>query len=123
MGSLYLEAKPAFPIDTVFHTLPRIGSVLFYYHLLPCQPLSDVNTDAAVPGLNRGNVYRLKFPCPTSDLISVFDGTVGSFWKRQVTNLDESAALAQVRDLLLPRLVGNKLFIFSNLDTNKIGAG
>jgi len=38
VGSLYLEAKPAFPIDTVFHILPRIGSMLFCYHLLAANP-------------------------------------------------------------------------------------
>jgi len=121
-GSLYLEAKPAFPIDTVFHILPRIGSMLFFYHLLACQPLSDMNTDAAVPGLNRGNVYRLKFPCLTSDLISAFDSMVERFWKRQAANLDESAALAQVRGLLLPKLIGGELRLLSNLDTNKVEA-
>jgi len=81
-----------------------------------------MNTDAAVPGLNRGNVYRLEFPCPTSDLISVFDGMVGSLWKRQVASLDESGTLAQVRDLLLPRLIGGELSLFSKLDTNKVEA-
>ena len=77
--------------------------------VLACQPLSNMNADAAVPGLNRSNVYRLKLPCPTSDLISVFDGMVGRFWRRQATNLDESSALAQTRDLLLPRLIGDDL--------------
>ena len=109
VGSLYLEAKPAFPIDTVFYTLPRIGSMLFSYHLLACQPLKTMNTDAAVPGLNRSNVYRLQFPCPTSNLTSVFDDIVECFWKRQVANLDESDVLVQVRDLLLPRLIGDEL--------------
>ena len=120
VGSLYLEAKPAFPIDTVFHTLPRIGSMLFCYHLLACQPLSNMlsnmNTDAAVPGLNRGNVYRLEFPCPTSDLISAFDGMVGSLWKRQVASLDESGALAQVRDSLLPKLIDGGLRVKGSED-------
>ncbi|MCY3537070.1 MAG: restriction endonuclease subunit S [Cyanobacteria bacterium MAG IRC4_bin_6] len=116
VGSLYLEAKPAFPIDTVFHILPRIGSMLFCYHLLACQPLSDMNTDAAVPGLNRGNVYRLEFPCPPSDLISVFDDMVGSLWKRQGASLDESDALAQVRDLLLPKLIGGELQVKDSED-------
>ncbi len=111
VGSLYLEAKPAFPIDTVFYTLPRIGSMLFSYHLLACQPLRTMNTDAAVPGLNRSNVYRLQFPCPTSDLISAFDGMVGRFWRRQVVNLDESGALTQVRDLLLPKFMSGEVRI------------
>lgn len=57
--------KPVFPISTVFHTLSRIGSMLGLWHLLDCQPLSDMSADPAVPQLNRSNVYRLKFPCPT----------------------------------------------------------
>ncbi len=68
-----------------------------------------MNTDATVPGPNRSNVYRLQFPCPTSDLISAFDGMAERFWKRQVANLDESSVLAQTRDLLLPKLVGGEL--------------
>ena len=81
-----------------------------------------MNTDAAVPGLNRDNVYRLKFPCLTSDLISAFDSMVERFWKRQAANLDESAALVQVRGLLLPKLIGDELRLLSNLDTNKVEA-
>ena len=79
-----------------------------------------MNTDATVPRPNRSNVYRLQFPCPTSDLISAFDGMVGRLWKRQFTYLDESSVLAQIRDLLLPKLVGGELRIFSNLNANKI---
>ena len=116
VGSLYLEAKPAFPIDTVFYTLPRIGSMLFSYHLLACQPLKTMNTDAAVPGLNRSNVYRLQSPCPASNLISVFDDMVECFWKRQVANLGESDTLAQVRDLLLPKLIGGELRVKGSED-------
>ena len=111
VGSLYLEARPVFPIDTVFYTLPRIGSMLFSYHLLACQPLRTMNTDAAVPGLNRSNVYRLQFPCPTSDLISVFDDMAGCFWKQQVVNLSESGVLAQVRDLFLPKFISGEVRI------------
>ena len=111
VGSLYLAAQPVFPIDTVFYTLPHIGSMLFSYHLLACQPLRTMNTDAAVPGLNRSNVYRLQFPCPTSDLISVFDDMAGCLWKRQADALGESGALTQIRDLLVPNLISGKVTI------------
>ena len=73
--------------------------------------MSSMNTDPSVPGLNRSNVYRLQFPCPTSDLISAFDGMVGRFWKRQVANLDESSVLAQIRDLLVPKLIHGKVTV------------
>lgn len=75
-----------------------------------------MSADAAVPGLNRSNVYRFQFPCPTSDLISAFDGMVGRFCKRQAAKQDESGTLAQVRDLLLPKLIGSELRVKGSED-------
>ena len=122
VGGLYLEARSGFSINTVFYTLLRIGSMLFSYHLLARQPLRTMNTDATVPGLNRSNVYRLQFPCPTLGLISVFDIMVGYLGNRQVANLDESGTLVRLRDFLLPKLVGGGLRMFSKLDANEMGA-
>ena len=75
-----------------------------------------MNTDATVPRPNRSNVYRLQFPCPTSDLISVFDNMAWCFCKRQAAKLDESGTLAQVRDLLLPKLIGSELRVKGSED-------
>ena len=101
VGSLYWEDDPVFPIDTVFYVVPRIGSVLFAYHLLASLPLRDMNTDAAVPGLNRNNAYRLEFPLPSPELISAFEYISGALWKRRAKNLAETKTLTQTRDLLL----------------------
>ena len=111
VGSLYWEDDPVFPIDTVFYVVPRISSLLFSYHLLASQPLRDMNTDAAVPGLNRSNAYRLEFPNPGVEIISAFDEVTESIWKRRSRNLKETKDLIQVRDLLLPKLVPGKVRI------------
>ena len=109
VGSLYWEDGPAFPIDTVFYVVPRIGSILFSYHLLASYPLRDMNTDAAVPGLNRGNAYRLEFPQPASELISAFEDMAGALWKRRAENLKETETMTQTRDLLLPKLISGEI--------------
>lgn len=109
VGSLYWEDGPAFPIDTVFYVVPRVGSLLFSYHLLSVQPLKDMNTDAAVPGLNRGNAYRLEFPRPHEQLIQAFENLVAPLWKRRAANLKEVETLAQTRDLLLPKLMSGEI--------------
>ena len=109
VGSLYWEDGPAFPIDTVFYAVPRIGSILFSYHLLDSQPLADMNTDAAVPGLNRSNVYRLEFPLPTSDLMLAFEDVTGALWQRRAENLREIETLTQTRGLLLPKLMSGEI--------------
>jgi len=59
VGSLYWESRPFFAIDTVFYVKSRLP-LTYGYYLLQTLGLSDMNTDAAVPGLNRENVYRLK---------------------------------------------------------------
>ena len=109
VGSIYWEDGPVFPIDTVFYVVPRIGSLLFSHQLLASQPLRDMNTDAAVPGLNRGNAYRLEFPLPTSELISAFERIADGIWKRRGKNLEETKTLVQTRDLLLPKLMSGEI--------------
>ena len=109
VGSLYWEDDLVFPIDTVFYVVPRIGSVLFAYHLLATLPLRDMNTDAAVPGLNRNNAYRLEFPLPSPELISAFEYIGGALWKRRAKNLVETKTLTQTRDLLLPKLMSGEI--------------
>jgi len=59
VGSLYWEDLPFFPIDTVFYVKTQKPQTYCFY-LLQRLGLKDMNTDAAVPGLNRNNVYRLQ---------------------------------------------------------------
>lgn len=109
VGSVYWVDGPVFPIDTVFYVVPVIGSLLFNYHLLATLPLRDMNTDAAVPGLNRDNAYRLKLPLADSKLIAAFENVVGALWTRRTHNLKETMTLAHMRDLLLPKLMSGEI--------------
>ncbi|WP_138381166.1 restriction endonuclease subunit S [Luteithermobacter gelatinilyticus] len=109
VGSLYWEDRPVFPIDTVFYVVPKRASLLFCYQMLLSQPLADMNTDAAVPGLNRNNAYRLEFPWPGSSLADAFEGIAAPLWKQRSANLRELETLAQTRDLLLPKLMSGEI--------------
>ena len=68
-----------------------------------------MNTDAAVPGLNRNNVYRLTAPIPGNDLLSVFDGVVDTIRHKIFHNKQLSKTLTSIRDTLLPRLISGQL--------------
>lgn len=110
VGSLYWEQSPSFPIDTVFYVSP-LAPLPFCYHLLESLPLRDMNTDAAVPGLNRENVYRLEIASPPQVLREEF-----SVFSRKLRNQifafqNESRSLAQLRDTLLPKLISGELRI------------
>lgn len=108
VGSLYWEDRDFYPIDTVFFVKSR-QPMAFCYYLLQTLGLEGMNTDAAVPGLNRNNVYRLDVPVAKPEIIGAFDNFVG-LWRRKIAaNTEEIATLAATRDLLLPKLMSGEI--------------
>lgn len=108
VGSLYWEDRPFFPIDTVFYVIPKI-SLSFCYYLLQTLGLDNMNTDAAVPGLNRNNAYRLLFSCPDEAVLVAFSQITNILRRKIHTNLNNIQTLSSLRDTLLPRLMSGKL--------------
>lgn len=68
-----------------------------------------MNTDAAVPGLNRNNAYRLPVAWPGDRIRIAFDEQVTLLRQKIRGNADESRTLAQTRDLLLPKLMSGEI--------------
>ena len=108
VGSLYWEDQPFFPIDTVFYVRTAIPMTYCFY-LLKTLGLCDMNTDAAVPGLNRNNVYRLRVPFPDRSVLREFGEVVGVIRQRMYNNHQQAQTLATLRDTLLPRLISGQL--------------
>lgn len=108
VGSLYWEDQPFFPIDTVFYA--RSSAPMTYcFYLLKTLGLSDMNTDAAVPGLNRSNVYRLMVPHAPETVLSAFDDVTRVIRDSIFRNQQQAQTLATLRDTLLPRLISGQL--------------
>ncbi len=108
VGSLYWEDGPFFPIDTVFYVKPK-APLTFCFYLLQSLGLEGMNTDAAVPGLNRKNAYRLPVPWSHDSIRAAFDDIVASLRQTLRHNAEESRTLAQTRDLLLPKLMSGEI--------------
>ena len=110
VGSLYWEDSSFFPIDTVFYVKPKNNMTLVYaYSLLQTLGLNDMNTDGAVPGLNRNNAYRLGVVEVPGDLLLNFSKLIGSFREKLSTNKQETSSLLEIRDSLLPKLLSGDL--------------
>jgi type I restriction enzyme, S subunit len=106
VGSIYWEDKDSWPIDTVFYVEPKNEVDLsFYYYLLNTLGLDDMNTDAAVPGLNRNNAYRLKIPSFPADLMKSFANFTSDIHSMVFSKKEETKTLENLRDTLLPRLI------------------
>ena len=107
VGTLYWEDKNCFPIDTVFYVVPK-SPLVYCYYLLQTLGLEGMNTDAAVPGLNRNNVYRLgvAFEASAADAFA----NIGTVMRDAIGHRErESATLAATRDLLLPKLMSGEI--------------
>jgi type I restriction enzyme S subunit len=111
VGTVYWEDRPCFPIDTVFYVVPRTAPLIFCLYLLRSLGLTEMNTDAAVPGLNRSNAYRLSGPWGDKLAINGFDVIVSPMRQRMYAAEAESRTLRTIRDLLLPTLMSGKIQI------------
>ena len=109
VGSVYWVDNESFPIDTVFYVQTNGTSLVFCYYMLKKLKLHDMNTDAAVPGLNRNNVYRLLSIFPSENVLNFFDEQVSYLKKVQYSLRKEIQTLQKTRDTLLPKLLSGEL--------------
>ncbi len=114
VGSIFWEPGPFFAIDTTFYVKARRRLPLVYlWSLLKLLGLEGMNTDAAVPGLNRSNVYRLEVPAVPRPLIDAFGAVAGLLRQRIDLNDRERSVLSETRNYLLPRLMSGEVKIRS----------
>jgi type I restriction enzyme S subunit len=99
-----------FPIDTVFYVIPRV-ELTYCFCVLQHLGLERMNTDAAVPGLNRNNVYRLLVAVPPSEIRSEFDQRASAIRRHQHGRSLESLSLQEGREALLPKLISGEVRI------------
>lgn len=67
VGKVHLSTQPCWVSDTAFYIqFDSLEDANFTYYLLSTLGLEDMNTDAAVPGLNRDNAHRLIIKVPNT---------------------------------------------------------
>ena len=108
VGSLYWEGRPFYPIDTVFYVKAK-RPLTYCHQLLKTLGLHDMNTDAAVPGLNRENVYRLLVPDAPANVLAAFDASANALRNSIDHNEAQAQTISTLRDTLLPRLISGQL--------------
>lgn len=108
VGSVYWSSKDFYPIDTVYFINNQESNLYLYYVL---QNVQFINTDVAVPGLNRNMAYSREILTPSHAVLDSFLDEVKPI-RQQIEKLDEfNKKLAQARDLLLPRLMNGEISV------------
>jgi type I restriction enzyme, S subunit len=111
VGAVYWSEQGFFPIDTTFYVDLRKKSVPmeFAFYLLRHLGLERMNSDSAVPGLNRSNVLALEVRVPGQSALRQFHDDVRPLFLLRESLSTESAALARLRDALSPRLMSGEI--------------
>ncbi|SSK60148.1 restriction endonuclease subunit S [Klebsiella pneumoniae] len=110
IGTIYWEDGKFHPIDTVYYVATKEEIPLSYlYYLMKTLNLPSMNTDAAVPGLNRDNVYRLEVLKPTQSILNRFDNYIATIRNGIQKNNNTIVSLVGLRDTLLPKLLSGEI--------------
>ncbi|MCQ9367138.1 restriction endonuclease subunit S [Brevibacterium sp. 91QC2O2] len=112
VGATYWVNGPHYPIDTAYFvesSLPYSNELL--YRLVKTVDFTGLNSDSAVPGLNRDEAYSQPIMIPSSEQIGTISNLAASF-QASISAVDgESTALARTRDELLPLLMSGKITV------------
>jgi len=108
VGRIYWVKKNFWPIDTVYFISKEESNLFLYYAL---QNVAFINTDVAVPGLNRDMAYSREIIIPTDNILNLFLDEVEPI-HAQIEQLTEyNKKLVEARDLLLPRFMNGDLAV------------
>ena len=106
VGSVFLSADAFFPIDTAFYVRTGLPLLYVFYAL---REITFINSDVAVPGLNRSQAYLIPFLVPDGYLLSAFVEFVAPLLDEAGVLERKSANLRRTRDLLLPKLISDEV--------------
>jgi type I restriction enzyme S subunit len=108
VGSIYWASKNSYPIDTVYFINTEQSNLYLYYAL---QYVQFINTDVAVPGLNRDMAYSRHLLIPSETILQSFIDQAQTI-RQQIEKLAEfNTKLTDARDLLLPRLMSGEISV------------
>lgn len=101
VGTVHWSDDDFYPIDTTYYVVPKSKELRlrYVYYLLKALPLRHMNTDVAVPGLNRINALRLAVAIPSTSaqeriasILAAYDDLIENNLRR-IQLLEESARL------------------------------
>lgn len=67
------------------------------------------STSSIATAVNSQTIKSIEFPCPGDCLLKAFDELAAPLLEKIKSNTSESRTLAQIRDLLLPKLMSGEI--------------
>lgn len=100
-----------YPIDTTYYVKSKVESagLLYEYFLLKTINFGDMNTDSAVPGLNRDIALSTEIKIAPEHKLHSFNDLVVKFVDKLKKNNDQIRTIENLRDTLLPKLMSGEV--------------
>lgn len=108
VGNVYWSSIDCHPIDTVYFIDSASCSLYLYYAL---NHMRFINTDVAVPGLNRNLAHSRSILVPDPKIYQLFEEIVIPIHRQMDIFRVQNVSLTKARDLLLPRLMNGEIKI------------
>jgi len=108
-GAVHWCQTDFFAIDTTFYVENSVVPMLFAYFLLRSLGLDHMNSDSAVPGLNRSAALGRLVPLPGENSLAEFSRSAEPLIEAVGSTRRENWILASLRDTLLPKLLSGQL--------------
>lgn len=111
LGKVIYLFENFFPIDTTYYVKSRVKSVgLFYeYFLLKTLNFEDMNSDSAVPGLNRDLALSTEIKIAPFDKLKKYNNYCAALFEKLKQNNSQIRTLTRLRDTLLPKLMSGEV--------------
>ena len=81
----------------------------YEFFLLKSIGFENMNTDSAVPGLNRNNALSVEIIIPPLNLITQYNNYVHPLFQKRILNSHHIHTLEILRDILLPNLMSGEV--------------
>ena len=106
----YIEEN-FYPIDTTYYVKSKgkRNHLYFEYFLLKNIDFEEMNTDSAVPGLNRDIALSVELRIPPAELIDEFNEFAKMIFDKRRNNKSQIRTLQKMRDTLLPKLMSGEV--------------
>ena len=110
-----------YPIDTTYFVLPKSQSngLYFEYFLLKKIDFANMNTDSAVPGLNRNIALRTEITIPKESERHKFNKEIEPSFNKIFFNQSQIKTLKKLRGTLLPALMNGKVRLKNKTPKNE----
>lgn len=110
LGKVIYLFENFFPIDTTYFIKSKVNSIgLFYeYFLLKTLNFEEMNTDSAVPGLNREIALSTQIKIAPFEKLERYNNYCSDIFEKLNQNTKQINSLTNLRDTLLPKLMSGE---------------